>query len=161
MAVELFQHSRTHDGIQFLVLDEKSEKRSEPAHLMRSKLIAPLPLAIRVQEGITSRGKAGKCGGRLPLAVCLIASISKIQFKFKLHSRCAATAAATAASAKVQAAEITECQKGRQWEGGASAATTETAAAVEIMAKVIKTAGGKNFANIDLRSVFSVNTNNN
>lgn len=52
------------------------------------------------------------------MAVCLIASISKIQFKFKLHSRCAATAAATAASAKVQAAEITECQKGRQWEGG-------------------------------------------
>jgi len=42
-----------------------------------------------------------------------------------------------------------------------SAIATATAAAVEIMAKVIKTARGKNFANIDLRFVFSANTNNN
>lgn len=98
---------------------------------------------------------AWRAKGALPLAVCLIANISKIQFKFKLHSRCAATAAA-AAAAKVVPAEITEMPKGM---GGVHCNCAGTA--VGIMAKVIKRASGKNFANIDLRLLFSANTNNN
>lgn len=81
---------------------------------MCCKLIAPLPLAIRVlrQQGMKTEQGVSKRNGGMPLAVCLIANISKIQFKFKLHSRCAAVAAACAPLAKVAAAEITKMPKG-------------------------------------------------